>query len=289
MKKINKTFFKQNFPVRKKNAYKNQSGKVLIVAGSKNMPGAAILCARAAYRAGAGFVTLAVPEALYKAAVNAVPEALILALPQTRGYLNAASLKTILHYLKQNAHDALLTGPGLGKGADITLNLLNKTRLPAVIDADSLNFLAKNNAGKIDKNIPYILTPHTGEIKRLLHKTEINPQTAANELYKLSGAVSLLKGPATKVSYGNDTYENTTGNEGLAKAGSGDALGGVIAAIFAQLLKRGAQNAALKAACLGVYLHGAAADDAVEKISKTSLTASDVCARLPFTLKQILG
>jgi NAD(P)H-hydrate epimerase len=289
MQKITKEFFKKNFPKRAKNSYKNLNGRVLIAAGSADMPGAAVLCARACYRSGAGLVTLAAPAAVYEAAVKAVPEALVLRLPDVK-YLQDSSLKFIVDYNKKIPHDLILMGPGLGKGAQIALKLLALTKLPAVIDADALNFLAEKGVSKIDKNTPYILTPHTGEMKRLLHKTKINPDTAAAELSKISGAVAILKGSQTKVCYREKIMQNTTGNEGLAKAGSGDVLAGIIAGIWAQLMRAGSgQNsfeAAFLSAALGVYLHGAAADEAVKKISKTSLLASDVCAQLPFCLKK---
>lgn len=292
MNKITKSFVKKNYPLRTINSHKNLSGKVFIAAGSKNMAGAAILCAKACYRAGAGFVTLAVPASIATACAKAVPEALILQTQETDGHLNKKALAEILAYLKQLPHDLILAGPGLSKGAEIILPLLTKTQLPAVIDADALNYLAKSGAGKLNKNIPYILTPHTGEIKRLLNKTEINPLTAAQELFKLTGAVSLLKGPQTKVCFNNITMQNTTGNEGLAKAGSGDTLAGIIAGIFAQLLKKENKEnnfeKAFTSACIGVFVHGAAADDAAKEIGKTSLMASDVCVQLPYTIKEIL-
>lgn len=293
MNKITKSFVKKNYPLRTADSHKNLNGRVLIVTGSRNMPGAAILSANACYRAGAGLVTLAVPCCIAAACAEAVPEAIILQLEDTAGCLNKKSLKTLLNYIKQMPHDVLLIGPGMGNGAKITEDLLTKTNLPAVIDADALNFLAQYGPQKLNKNIAYILTPHEGEIKRLLNKKTVNRLTAAQELFELTGATSLLKGPQTKVCFDNITYANTTGNEGLAKAGSGDTLAGITAAIFAQMIKRDNgqtdKQKAFTAACLGVYLHGAAADDAVKEYGKISLMASDVCAQLPYTIKEMLG
>lgn len=293
MNKITKSFVKKNYPLRTSDSHKNLNGRVLIAAGSRNMPGAAILAATACYRAGAGLVTLAVPACIASLCAQAMPEAIILQLEDSNGCLNKKSLKTLLNYLKQMPHNVLLVGPGMDGGAKITADLLTQTKLPAVIDADALNFLAQYGPQKLNKNIPYILTPHEGEIKRLLNKKTVNRLTAAQELFELTGAVSLLKGPRTKVCFDNITYDNTTGNEGLAKAGSGDTLAGIIAAVFAQLLKRedGKTNKqkAFAAACLGVFMHGAAADDAVKEYGKISLLASDVCAQLPYTIKEILG
>ena len=275
MQKINKAFFLKNFPKRPLNSYKNLNGRVLIAAGSADMPGAAILCARACYAAGAGLVTLAAPKPVYNAAANAVPQAIILDLPNNP----AAAVKKIIAYNKKTPHDLLLIGPGLGAATRVMFQILSKTKLPAVIDADALNYLAKLGPQKLAKNIPYILTPHTGEMRRLLKTQNIN----AAKLAEITGAVCLLKGPGTIVSGGGKTMQNTTGNSGLAKAGSGDILAGIIAGIWAQLR---AQKA-FEAAALGVWLHGAAADHAIKKTGKIPLMAEDVLAALPHILKKL--
>jgi len=281
IKKITKAFFKKNFPKRTKNSYKNLNGKVFIFAGSKNMPGAAVLCARAAFAAGAGFVSLAVPKEVLPVCLKAVPEALFLQVSKN-------PLKEIAKYLKQMPHDVLLVGPGLTKErAKILLPLLKQTNLPAVIDGDGLNALALGGLESLPKNkeAKYILTPHAGEVERLL-KQNLTGAKAAFVLSQKSGAVSLFKGPKTKVSLGKEVWQNTTGNEGLAKAGSGDTLAGLIAGIYAQLLKRNQKNVALTSALLGVYLHGWAADLAVKKYSKTALMASQVCREISSVLKE---
>ncbi|MBR4508300.1 MAG: NAD(P)H-hydrate dehydratase [Elusimicrobiaceae bacterium] len=281
IKKITKSFFKKNFPKRPKDSYKNLNGKVFIFAGSKTMPGAAVLCAKAAYQAGAGFVSLAVPKEILPACLEAVPEALFLQISKN-------PLKEIITYLKQMPHDVLLVGPGLTKErAKILLPLLKQTNLPAVIDGDALNALALVGLKKLPKSkeAKYILTPHAGEAERLLKQKLIGAE-AALILSEKSGAVSLFKGPETKVALGKEVWQNTTGNEGLAKAGSGDTLAGIIAGIYAQLLKRNQKKATLTSALLGVYLHGKAADFAIKKYSKTALMASQVCAEIPSVLRE---
>ena len=281
IKKITKTFFKNNFPKRPKNSYKNLNGKVFIFAGSKNMPGAAVLCAKAALRAGAGFVTMAVPKEILPACLKAVPEALFLQVSEN-------PLKEIKNYLKKMPHDVLLIGPGLTKKrAKILLPLLKQTALHAVIDGDALNYLAQIGLDKLPRNkeTKYILTPHAGEAKRLL-KQDFPPEEAALKLTQISGAVSLFKGPKTKNALGKKLWQNTTGNEGLAKAASGDTLAGIIAGIYAQMIKRNNKNAALLSALLGVWLHGKAADLAALKYGKTALLATDVCDYISMVLKQ---
>ena len=278
--KITKTFFKQNFPKIAKNSYKNINGKVLIIAGSKTMQGAAVLNVLGAYSCGAGMVALAsIPEVI-KAAVCTVPQVLVLPLEKK-------SLTQIKKYIKSFEPDVLVIGCGLSALAKETLNILKFAKVPAVIDASSLTFLASAGC-KLPKNIPYILTPHIGEMKRLLKKNNINPKTAACELAQKTGAVCLLKGPITRISDGVKIYESFAGNCGLAKAGSGDILAGIIGALYARLLKNyDGKIAALYAAAMGVYLHGYAADLAAKETGKTSLLATDVINKIPAAIKNL--
>ncbi len=291
MSLIDKTFFKQYYPRRAKDSYKNLNGKVFVIAGSKDMPGAAVLACRSAYKAGAGFVTIATVKELRPALINAVPEALIIDIESSGGYLNENSLKDIKEYIKANPQDVLLIGCGLSKGAEISIKVLQDLKIPSVIDADALNFIAGKGIESI-KDIPSLLTPHIGEIKRLLGVKEFSEQSAALQISSQTGGVCLLKGPNTQVCFNGKKNINTSGNEGLAKAGSGDVLAGIISAIWAKLLKADIPLTPIEkgflAASMGVYLHGAAADEAVKAIGVESLMASDVCEALPKTLKELL-
>ena len=279
--KITKTFFKQNFPKIKKDSYKNINGKVLIIAGSKTMQGAAVLNVLSAYRCGAGMVALASEPEVIKATVCAVPQALVLPLEKQ-------PLTQIKKYIKNFEPDVLIIGCGLSSLAKETLNILKFAKVPAVIDASSLTFLASRNC-KLPKDIPYILTPHIGEMKRLLKRKTINTETAAKELAQKTGAVCLLKGPVTYISDGVKNYESHAGNEGLAKAGSGDVLAGIIGALYARFLKSyGGKKAALYAAALGAYLHGYSADLAAKETGATSLLAADVINKIPTAIKNLL-
>ena len=285
--KITKRFFKLNFPKIKKDSYKNINGKVLIIAGSKTMQGAAVLNVLGAYSCGAGMVALAsVPEVI-KATVCTVPQALVL--PLGKSPVNA-----IKKYIKSFKPDVLLIGSGLGEMAKNTLKILDFAKLPAVIDASSLTFLASKGAKLPKAGGPYILTPHVGEMERLLKQKTINTKTAARELAQKTGAICLLKGPVTYISDGTKIYESHAGNCGLAKAGSGDVLGGIIAALYARVLAQtkektqGKKNAAFKAAALGCYLHGCAADFAAQETGETSLLATDVIKKLPAAIKNLL-
>lgn len=280
--KITKQFFKKNFPKIAKDSYKNINGKVLIIAGAKTMQGAAVLNVLGAYCCGAGMVALAsIPEVI-KATVCIVPQALVLPLEKQ-------PLTQIKKYIKSFNPDVLVIGCGLSELAKETINILKSAKVPAVIDASSLTFLA--SAGeRLPKNIPYILTPHIGEMKRLLKRKTINPETAAKELAQKTGAVCLLKGPITYISDGAKTYESHSGNCGLAKAGSGDILAGIIGALYARLFKNyDGKKAALYAAAMGAYLHGYAADLAAKETGEISLLATDVINKIPVAIKNLLG
>lgn len=280
--KITKKFFKSNFPKIQKNSYKNINGKVLIIAGSKTMHGAAVLNVLGAYFSGAGMVALAsIPEVI-KATVCTVPQTLVLPLEKNQ-------LNEIKKYIKNFKPDVLLIGSGLAELAKHTLEILEFAKLPAVIDASSLTFLANKNSKLPKAGGPYILTPHIGEMKRLLKQKTLNTKTAAKELAQKTGAICLLKGPITYISNGTKTYESHTGNYGLAKAGSGDVLGGIIAALYARLLKKhDSKKAALYAAAMGVYLHGYAADLAAKETGPTSLLATDVVHKIPAAIKNLI-
>ena len=280
--KITKKFFKLNFPKVKKDSYKNINGKILIIAGSRTMQGAAVLNVLGAYFTGAGMVALAsIPEVI-KSTVCTVPQALVLPLEKNQ----AAEIKK---YIKNFKPDVLLIGSGLTEMAKNTLKILEFAKLHAVIDASSLTFLASKGTKLPKAGGPYILTPHIGEMKRLLKQNTIDTKTTAKILGQKTGAICLLKGPVTFISNGIKTYESRTGNCGLAKAGSGDVLGGIIAALYARLLKKyDGKKAALYAAAMGAYLHGYAADLAAKETGKTSLLATDVVHKIPISLKNLL-
>ncbi len=280
--KITKRFFKTNFPKIKKDSYKNINGKILIIAGSKTMQGAAVLNVLGAYFSGAGMVALASTPEVIKAAVCTVPQALVLPLEKNQ-------LNEIKKHIKTFKPDVLLIGSGLAETAKNTLKILEFAKLSAVIDASSLTFLASKNAKLPKAGGPYILTPHVGEMKRLLKQKKINTETAAKELAQKTGAICLLKGPITYISDGIKTYESHAGNCGLAKAGSGDVLGGIIAALYARLLAvKDKKQAAFIAAALGCYLHGTAAEIASQETGKISLLATDVVRELPSAIKNLL-
>ncbi|MBR1635668.1 MAG: NAD(P)H-hydrate dehydratase [Lachnospiraceae bacterium] len=263
-------------PKRRENGNKGTFGKVLVIAGSRNMAGAAILSARAALAAGCGMVMVFTDECNRTIIQTAVPEALL-----------ATYDGEIDEEVAYNALDwasCILIGPGLSMSdeakrlVDITLEeTVNK---PIVLDADALNILSEEaNAMKLaGKSV--VITPHVGEMARLVGMPISEIQTHMTETAEafsthhgvtvvLKDAVSVIASPRRK------TYENHSGNSGMATAGSGDVLAGLIIGLIAQ----GVKNA--DAAILGAYIHGRAGDFAAEEKTAYAMTASDIIAHFP--------
>ena len=243
-------------------AYKNQFGRVGIVAGSKGFTGAAIMCSLGALRAGAGLVEVFVPEEIYEIVASAAP-------PE-------AMVKPVLSYrdLPNESVDVWGVGPGLGKKrADEILQLIQSARQPMVVDADALNILSGKTALLKRCKGPRLLTPHPGEMKRLFgSKKEARAQTAKRFTSKFPVTL-LLKGSRTIVAQrGLALSYNTTGNPGMATGGMGDVLTGVCAALIGQKLSP------YDAARLGAWVCGRAAEIAIfnDDCSEESLLPRDV-------------
>lgn len=267
---------------RERDIHKGDCGKVLAVAGSKGMAGAAVLCGRGAYRAGSGLVRIAICEELFPIVQIGLPEATCVS---RDAFLGAHS--------QYDEYDAVAIGPGLGddkKNEDIIRNVLREYRGTLVIDADGLNTIARAEmASEVRKaEADIIITPHAGEASRLLGLSmdklkSIGRTETALMLAEKFSAVSLLKGAGTVVATpGGEAYINSTGNLGMATGGSGDVLTGVIASLAGQGLR--ADNAA-KA---GVFLHGLAADIAAEKMSQHALMAGDIADHIGCAVKMII-
>ena len=290
----------QWLPGRTADAHKGDFGHALIVAGSKGMAGAAILAARAASRAGAGLVTLAVPENLQPVVAGHVPEAMTLGLPEVHGSAIAPeACGRIYRDLAGKRWNVLAIGPGLGTDPTTEralIAILGRIKLPAVIDADGLNLLSRHGLPQVrklfeERQAPCVLTPHPGEMARLLSwqtdEVQSRREEAARTLARALGCVCLLKGKGTIITDGERMATNPTGNPGLAKGGSGDVLTGVIAGLWAQRLKSAPQERGFEVAALGAWLHGAAADEAVKTRPAATLLASDVVEALPAAFRRL--
>ncbi|MBI2362227.1 MAG: NAD(P)H-hydrate dehydratase [Elusimicrobia bacterium] len=287
-------------PGRPRDSHKGDFGHALVVAGSRGMTGAAVLCARGVLRAGAGLVTVGVPGSQQHVVAGLFPEAMTLGLPETSvGSLRAEAVAALLSAHEKRGFTAVAMGPGLGSTQETgraVLGVLASTKVPAVLDADALNLLALHPRPEVrtllkTRQAPVVFTPHPGEAARLL-KTKVETVDAdrsgsAKELVAELGGVCLLKGRKTVVTDGKRAWLNPTGNEGLAKGGTGDLLTGLIAGIWSQRLAADAEDSGFEAACLGAYLHGHAADEAVKRWTTRCLLASDVLECLPQAFRRL--
>jgi hydroxyethylthiazole kinase-like uncharacterized protein yjeF len=253
-------------PRRKYSAYKNQFGRIGIVAGSRGFTGAAIMCSSGALRAGAGLVELFVPEEIYQiVAAAAAPEVMV---------------KPVKYFadLLEEPIDVWAVGPGLGKSnAEQILELIRNAKQPMVIDADGLNILAGKMETLKKALGPRLLTPHPGEMKRLFPNEKMSRAEMATKFCEKHAVTLLLKGSRTIVAEARRPLSyNTTGHPGMATGGMGDVLTGVCGALLGQRLSPN------DAARLGAWLCGRAAELAIfnGKASEESLLPRDVLDHL---------
>lgn len=275
---------------RPRGAHKGDFGHVLVIGGSRGMIGAACLTARAALRAGAGLVTLAVPRSLQDVAAAVVSEAMTAGLAETvDGTVSHHARDHIVELLKKAT--ALALGPGLSthpETVEMVRQVLTVLDVPCVLDADGLNALAASGPERmlpLASGVPLVLTPHPGEMARLVGGT-VEQVTAdrigtAEQAAGAWGCTVVLKGRPTVVAGDDQAYLNTTGNPGMATGGSGDALTGITAALLAQ------GYAPARAAAAAVYLHGLAGDHAADKKGETGLVAGDITHCLPRAFKSL--
>ncbi len=270
-------------PDRPIDGHKGTFGRVLVLAGSPGMSGAACLSGSAALRGGAGLVYVAVPRSIQHTVAGYEPSYLTFGLPCTADGQLSAVPPGQLHDLLEGK-DAVAIGPGLGRSqhaGNVVLTVLKDAACPVVIDADALNVAAerdvwpKSGNGDFDvAGIPRVVTPHPGEFCRLtglsIAEIERHREDSAVQFARRHGLIVVLKGPGTVVTDGEHVFVNSTGNSGMATGGTGDVLTGLLAAQLAQGLP------AFDAACLAVYIHGLAGDLAAADVSQRSLTASDL-------------
>lgn len=265
---------------RPRDIHKGDCGRVLIIAGSVGMAGAAILCARGALRAGAGLVRISVPRELYPILQVGVPE--------------ATCVSRDFSLLDYEIFDAIAIGPGLGddreNGAMLRDILMNYTKT-IVLDADGINTISRADLGQALRNTRahVIMTPHPGEAARFLNyfqkKVDVSERMQTlQDLVESSRAICVLKGSKTLVATSDgQSYINTTGNPGMATGGSGDVLTGIIASLSGQGLEP------VDCAKAGVFLHGLAGDLAAEKMGENGMVAGDICDMTALALKKIIG
>ncbi len=273
MKTLTKSIIKALIKPREASSHKGNYGHALLIAGSKGKMGAAVIAARACVRIGSGLTTLNVPEKERFILQTTVPEAMLM-------------MREDKKYELSN-YTAIGIGPGLGtdkNSKDILKHIINKSHLPLVADADALNILAadKNLLNKLPKES--ILTPHPKEFDRIFgnHKTTQERISTAIKKAREHNIIIVLKGHQTLMTYKGEAFFNTTGNAGLAKGGSGDALTGIITAFLAQGYEP------FTSAKLGVYFHGLAADITLKDQSMESMLITDVIEYLGKAFKEVM-
>lgn len=276
-------------PFRPPGGNKGTFGNILIVAGARGFSGAAAMAATSALKVGAGLVRLAAPRGIINALESKLLEVVKISLPQTNEEtISLKAVDTLLPHLEKT--DVVVIGPGITthpETAKFLFKFLPEISVPLVIDADAINIIAQNI--KFFKKIrtPFILTPHPGELSRL---TRITPQEInlrridlAPKLAEEFGSTLILKGAPTVIaSPKGEIFINPTGNSGLASAGSGDVLVGMISGFLAQKLSP------IEASVVGVFLHALCADLAMDENNVYSLTAGDLIEYIPESINYII-
>jgi NAD(P)H-hydrate epimerase len=279
---LRKEMMRAWLPQRPPDAFKNRVGQILVIAGSAGFGGAARLTSLAALRAGAGLVVLAVPASLLPSMEAGVAEVIKLPLPEDQGVLSFDAKFPLTKRLQWAEVAAI--GPGLGAEPSVlTLvkHVLSTFAKPMVLDADGLNVLSPREGERLREAAgPVVLTPHPGELARLMNlsieEIKRNPIEIARQVAGDLKQTLVLKGAPTVIaSPDGNVLINSTGNPGMATAGSGDVLTGIIAALLGQGLPP------VQAAALGVYLHGLAGDLAALQFGVWSLVAGDILNNLP--------
>lgn len=275
------------FEKREQNTNKGSYGTLLSVCGSEGMAGAAMLAARAALRSGVGLLNMAIPAELYSVMASVLVEPVFTLLEKEQNGVVCEESAALLNQ-KMLGASAVLLGCGIGTSA-FARSLLRRvaacTSVPLVIDADGINLLAENIDILKTVRVPVVLTPHPGEMARLLHSTTEQVQKHRLEYAKHfaqeHGVTLVLKGSGTIVANADGrVFINTTGNPGMAKGGSGDVLAGMIASLAAQ------GTPPYWAAVFGVFLHGLAGDRCAKRLSQRGMLPSDLIEEQPLLFSE---
>lgn len=284
-----KKYIKRRLPA----SHKGDYGHVLIIAGGAGMAGACCFAAKAALRTGSGLVYVCTPEKNFQVLQINVPEAICVTWDQVRKKLMDPVPVPGAHF---GSYDVIAFGPGMGT-SDEAKNMLDTVLSfydgPLVLDADGLNIIAEDD-GLREKFFAYqgdkVITPHQGEAVRLLSGARLGTGDREDVATALSvgyNTITVLKGHETLVARRSgieaEILKNTTGNPGMATAGSGDVLTGMIASLSGQKLPL------FEASCCGVYLHGSAGDMAAREKGEYGMIASDIIGYIPYAIKEFLN
>lgn len=275
-------------PKRRADAHKGDFGHLFIIAGSPGLTGAAVMAGLSGLRIGTGIVTLGVPEGLNHIFETKITEAMTLPLPQTNEQtISPAAKNKIINFLKKA--DVVAIGPGLSQNretAQLIRELIREIRVPMVIDADAINSLAGHADILKKTKAQAIITPHPGELSRLINITsdDINRDriTIARKVSQQYNIIVVLKGANSVIAEPDgNVYINNTGNPGMASGGTGDVLTGIIAGLICQKVSP------INAAIAGVHLHGLAGDLASLEKGEAGLIAGDMIKKIPEAWKSV--
>lgn len=274
------------FPMPRPQDHKGSRGRVALVTGSLTYPGAAVLTVQGALRLGPGFTVAVVPEPIADIVRVSAPNSLVRPVPAgADGSLSSAD--AVLQAV--NDADAIVVGPGLTTGGavpDIVTRLIAETEVPLVLDADGLNALAGNLPDASMRTGAMVITPHPGEAARMLGMTGQSVQAdrvSASRALCGPKTTCLLKGARTIIAGESRRAVITAGNAGLARAGSGDVLAGMLGTLLAQGV------GAFDAAVIAAYLHGRAAEYGTQQLTQTCFTSADIADFLPDAVREVVG
>lgn len=281
-------YIKELLPLKRDpQSHKGDFGRVLVIAGSRGFTGAAVLASLGALRIGAGLVYLATPESVNDVLEAKLTEVIKIPVSDSDGAFDLRSLFDLKEHIERC--DVVILGPGIGTSLPTKVfvyKLLEEIEKPLVIDADGLNCLVDNVALLRNYKAEVVITPHPGEMARLIGKStsyvQENRLEVAESFASENGVIVVLKGARTIISSPDGrSYINPTGNPGMATGGTGDVLTGMIGGLIAQGLNP------LEASCVGVFLHGLSGDIGVSKKGELSLIASDLLDFIPEAIKEV--
>jgi NAD(P)H-hydrate epimerase len=255
-----------------------------MIGGSRGMAGAIAMSGIAALRSGSGLLKIATPDSIQESVASFSPCLMTVGIESKKGHFSSGAIDQLLE--EAEWADVIAIGPGMGRFKSqqkLVETLYTELPQPLIVDADALNLLADSDAALAEHKGLRMLTPHPGEFQRLQECKTTDRETMADMALEMAFEAQVtvvLKGARTLVTDGKDRFINRTGNPGMATAGSGDVLTGVIASLVGQGLEP------FEASRLGVHLHGLAGDIAADSVGQTSLIATDLIEFLPAALKQ---
>ena len=282
MRLIDREYVRSLMPRRDPAGHKGTFGKAYLLGGSVGYTGAPVLCAAAAERSGCGLVFLGVPESVWPAAAVKCWGAMPHPLPERDGRLSPAAEEEIRR--RAAGCDAVAIGCGMGRGeeSDLLLRRLLTVEKPLVLDADGINALEGHIDTLSRRTCATVLTPHDGELARIGGDMTAPRESSAAAFAAAHGVYLVRKGHRTLVAAPDGRLAvNTTGNDGMAKGGSGDILTGLLTGLLAQGMEPFA------ACCAAVWLHGRAGDLAAEEKGRRGMTPPDIIEMLPYALKEV--